>query len=111
MNIQSNWKTVGAGSRLKIDQTWDFEKEKSITGIYIEKRFLKVEDAHEVFLYLIKKSNKIIGVNGYSFLDRLMTEAKIGNELRITFIDNIYNKENNDNMDIFTVEYRSTIAS
>lgn len=101
-----SWKKAGAGSGLKADKIWDPEKHKSIEGIYIEKRVLKIEDGREVWLYLIKKNGKVIEVNGQPFLDRLMTDIEIGDEVKITFIENIFNRESDENIDIYTVEYR-----
>lgn len=111
MTSIGSWKKAGAGSGLKADQVWDPEKQKSIEGIYKENRVLNIEEGREFWLYLIKQNEKVIGVNGQPFLDRLMTEIEIGDEVKITFIENIFNSESDENIDIYTVEHRPVIAS
>lgn len=103
------WRKLGSNPGTKTDRTWSPETEKTLEGKYVEMKNIKTKEGKQVKLYVIKDSKgKLVGVWGAAMLDRLMAEAIIGEEVKITFLRKSYNKETGRYLKEFTVEALET---
>ena len=110
--VQGNdgWTRAGSGS--KTDRTWNPETEKTLQGVYVELKDITTKEGKRVKLYVVKESDgKLTGAWGAAMLDRLMLEAKIGEEVKITFLQKSFNKETGKSLKEFTVDFRAVEGS
>ena len=106
MTNTNEWKTAGANTGLKTDRSWNHETEKEISGIYMETREVKKKDGKTTMIYVIKTDKELVTVWGAAMIDRLMKEASIGNEVKITFIKKSFNQSTGKYLNEFTMNFR-----
>lgn len=103
--VKKVWKKLGGNIGMKTDRTWTPELEKTLEGVYVELKNIKTKEGKESKLYVIREANgKLAAAWGTAMLDRLMAEAKIGDEVRITFVQKSFNKDTGHSLKEFIVE-------
>ena len=103
--VKKVWKKVNSNTGARTDRTWTPELEKTLEGVYVELKNIKIKEGKESKIYVIKEANgKLAGAWGAAMLDRLMAEVKIGDEVKITFVKKSFNKDTGRSLKEFIVE-------
>jgi len=87
--MPKDWKEVNIES----GKMWDKEKEKTITGLLVEKK--SGVGPNESHVYVIEVKGENVSIWGSTVLDNKMSTAKVGEEVMIEYVGKTQNPKTN----------------
>lgn len=99
------WKRAGQGA--STDRTWNPEVEKTVQGVYVEKKSVTKKDGKLSTIYVLReKDGKNLAVWTTAVLENRFSEIPLGYEVMIEYLGKVQSKTSGHTVKSFNVDYK-----